>query len=325
MQRYASSMSDVYSSQAGADSIERVMRAELSHGDAMIGTIVPIIRHLVASDDQSVFSEEIVARTRGMLEDIARQLLTARAVAAGEGENRDYGRGMVEPLVNGISVDPALLAHVHALALEWQLTERIHSRLGLDSVLSPLLQALISSSDGATAASAMNLLASQARFSQSQRRMQLPLSELPADLLNGVLAVLHDQGDADDAAADRAEQAICAGYDESQTRLGLMARLIMGMGGGAMAALSVDHAGVALFLTALSIANGQDRGLTTLSTNESQLARLALALAAAGLKPQAVEEQFVSLHPEVSLPPGFETLGPDRAAAILAHGAGYPA
>lgn len=324
MQRYGSSMSNSPTSGAGADSIERVMRAELSHGDAMIGTVVPIIRHLVASDDQSVFSEEIVARTRGMLEDIARQLLTAMAIVAGDGENRDHDRRAVEPLVTAIAADPAMLAHVHALALEWQLTERIHSRLGLDRVLSPLLQSLIASNDAGTAASAMNLLAAQARFAQTQRRMQLPLRELPADVLHGALAVMTDRLGKDDEVADRAEQAISTDYDESQTRLGLMARLIMGMGGGAMAALTIDHAGVALFLTALSIANGQDRSLTTLSTNESQLARLALALAAAGMKPQVVEEQFRSLHPEVSLPSGFEVLGPDQAAAILAHGAGYP-
>ena len=135
-----------------------------------------------------------------------------------------------------IAADAGLLAHVHALALEWQLTERMHARLGLDRVLSPLLQGLIASGDASTAVSAMNLLAAQARFAQSQRRMQLPLRELPADELHGVIVVLHDRLGTDDVAADKAEQAICAGYDESQTRLGLMSRLIMGMGGGAMGA-----------------------------------------------------------------------------------------
>ncbi len=61
----------------------------------------------------------------------------------------------------------------------------------------------------------------------------------------------------------------------------LLARLVTGMGGGAIAALSVDHAGAAIFLTALSIGSGQDRDLAVLSTNDRQLARLALALRAA--------------------------------------------
>jgi hypothetical protein len=92
------------------------------------------------------------------------------------------------------------------------------------------------------------------------------------------------------------------------------------MGGGALAALSISHAGVAIFASALSIASGQSRDMAVLSTNEAQLARLALALRAAGLKPAAVEEQFLSLHPEVALPEGFEQLGSDRAAAMLAAG-----
>ena len=47
-------------------------------------------------------------------------------------------------------------------------------------------------------------------------------------------------------------------------------------------------------------------------------ARLALALRAAGLKQQAVEEQLLALHPQSAIPTGMESLGADRAAAILA-------
>ncbi len=317
-------MSDASNHPVAIESIESVLRAELAHGDSLIGTIIPIMRHLVASDDHSVFSEEIVARTRSMLEDVSRQLLVARAEAAGAENPQDHDHDQLGELAKVVAHDTALLAHIHALALEWQLTERMQARLSLDPVLSPLLQALIASSDPATAASAMQLLAAQARYVQSQRRMQLPLGELPADLLHTALVALRSYVGMDDAAAGQAEQLICQKFDESSSRIGLMSRLVLGMGGGALAALSVEHAGVSLFLTALGIAAGQDRSLAVLSTNEGQLARLALALSAAGLKPQLVEEQFVALHPEVSLPPGFEMLGPDRAAAILAHGSGYP-
>lgn len=98
-----------------------------------------------------------------------------------------------------------------------------------------------------------------------------------------------------------------------------MARLVMGMGGGATAALNVGHAGVGLFLTALSLGAGQDRDLTALAAHEGQLARLALALRAAGIRPDAIEEQFLAIHPDISLPEGFDTLGADRAAALLAR------
>ena len=53
--------------------------------------------------------------------------------------------------------------------------------------------------------------------------------------------------------------------------------------------------------------------------HEGQVARLALTLRAAGLRPEAIEEQFLAIHPDVSLPDGFEALGADRAAAILAR------
>lgn len=317
-------MNDASKSVAGPEVIEGVLRTELAHADAMVGTIIPILRHLVTNDDSSVFSEEIVARSRSMIEDLARQLLVARAEALKSDKPHEVSRETIGTLAVLFAGDAALLAHIHSLAIEWQLTERIHARLALDPLLSPLLQALIASSDAPTAASAMNLLAAQARFAQTQRRMQLPMADLPAELLHAALVALRKQFGAGDEGVTLAERTICEQHDESRNRHGLMARLVLGMGGGAHAALSVEHAGVALFLTALSLANGQDRSLSVLATNEGQLARLALALSASGLKPQVVEEQFLALHPEIALPDGFDSLGPDRAAAILALGTRYP-
>ncbi len=309
------------------ETVEAVMRVELAHGDALVGTIAPILRHLLANDEHSVFSDEIIARVRGMLSDLAVQLLDAQAEAAGVPEARDHAQDLVEALVGGFVGHAGFLAHVHALALEWQLTERLQARLAVDPVLSPLLQALIASSDAPTAATAVALLASQARFAQAQRRMQLPICELPGDLVHAALLTLRGfaaEDEVSQAAAAGAEAAIRARYDESRNRLGLMTRLVAGMGGGASAALSVTHAGAGLFLTALGLASGQDRDMAILATNEGQLARLALALRASGLKHAAIEEQFAALHPDVSLPEGFEQLGSDRAAALLALSSVYP-
>jgi len=137
--------------------------------------------------------------------------------------------------------------------------------------------------------------------------------------LHGALMAMRTlAGPEDDERAAQAEAAIRSGYDEAGSRLGLLSRTVVGMGGGAVAALSVTHAGVALFLTALSLASGQDRELVAISTNESQAARLVLGLMAAGLKSTAVEEQFLSFHPDIVLPDGFDRIGADRAAAILA-------
>ncbi len=315
-------MTDVPERAAGLG-IEAAMRDELAHGDALVGTIAPILRHLIANDDHSVFSDEIIARVRGMLADLARQIFDAQAVAAGRSEMPAHDPEALETMATTFVAQSPLLAHVHALALEWQLTERLQARVTLDPVLSPLLQALIASPDPVTAGAAMALLAAQARFAQAQRRMELPLAELPGDLLHlALLAARHTA--ADDAHAQIAEQAVRAGFDEARGRLGLLARLISGMGGGATAALALDHAGAAMFLTALALASGQERDMAVLATNESQIARLALALRAAGLKPDAIAAQFGTLHPQVELPDGFDALGSDRAAALLAVSTAYP-
>ncbi len=309
------------------DAVETVMRDELAHGDALVGTIAPILRHLLTNDEHSVFSDEIIARMRGMMADMAAQLLDEQEQASGTDVLRSHDPARIDALVSGFVGHAGFLAHVHALALEWQLTERLQARLALDPVLSPLLQALIASSDPATAAIAVALLASQARFAQSQRRMQLPVLELPGDLIHAALLTLRSHAgdsEADQTAAATAEAAIRARYDESRNRLGLMTRLVAGMGGGASAALAVTHAGAGLFLTALALASGQDRDMAVLATNEGQLARLALALRASGIKHAAIEEQFAALHPDISLPEGFDQLGSDRAAALLARSAVYP-
>jgi hypothetical protein len=314
-------MTESAGNSSNRDWVESVLRTDLAQGDAVLGTIAPILRHLVATDDSSVFSDEIIARVRGVIADIARQLMDEMAAVSGNAERREPDPVKLEYLAAAIVALPAFLGHIHSLALEWQLTERLQGRLALDSVLSPLLQALIASPDPATSGLAMNLLAAQARFCQNQRRMKLPLCELPGDMLHGSLlamrTVLGGSPEADGLAA-RAETVIRGRYDESCSRLGLTARLVTGMGGGAIAALSVTHAGPAIFFSALALASGQDRDLAVLSTNDRQHARFALSLRAAGLKPQAVAEQFLALHPEVTLPSDFEQLGADRAAAILA-------
>ncbi|MFO1256329.1 MAG: hypothetical protein U1E37_11790 [Sphingomonadaceae bacterium] len=320
-------MTDTSAPVISADAVATVLRGDLAHGDAQIGTIAPILRHLLANDQHSLFADEIVACVRGMCGDVARQLLDRLAVAAGGKEGQEHRPERIEALVDSLVAHSGFLGHVHALALEWQLTERLQARQALDPVLSPLLEALISSSDPAVAADGMALLAAQARWVQAQRRMQLPLTELPGDLLHAAILAMRGQACSDDegqAAANAAERSIRESYDEARTRLGIAAGLLAGMGGGAAAALSVSHAGVALFISALALASGQDRDMAVLATGEGQQARLALTLRAAGLKQAKVEEQFVSLHPEAALPQGFEQLGADTAAALLARSAPYP-
>ena len=65
-----------------AESVEQVLRDELVRGDAVIASARPVLRHLLASEDSALFSDEMIARVRGMVLDVAQQLLLAQAAAA---------------------------------------------------------------------------------------------------------------------------------------------------------------------------------------------------------------------------------------------------
>lgn len=299
------------------DPVEDILREELDRADAMIATARPILRHLVANDDQGLFNDEAVTRIRGMMTHVATQLLFVQAGVIEALDPAAYAAEREEDLVQALFEEGALLAHAHALTLEAQIAERLRARGGIDSVLTPLIQELAAAKEGETAALAIAVLAAQARFMQQQRRMELPLGELPGDLLHAALVLLRALGGSDEQAVE-VERRVRGSYDEGCSRLGLLTRLIMTLGPKATRALSIDHAGLALFATGLALASGQERELTVLSFADRQFARLALGLRAAGLRQQAVEEHFLYLHPEVALPEGFDSLRPDRAAALLA-------
>lgn len=313
-------MTETAANTVSQDVLEAVLREELERGDRAVDTVVPVLRHLLANESNSLFSDQVMAGVRGMLGDVASQLLDKLHIVSGCEGKAEHEQADIAALCDSFIQHAAFVGHLHALALEWQLTSQLQRKLSLDPVLTPLIQALIASQDEATSSLAMRLLAAQARFVQHQQRMQLPLCELPGDLLHSALVCLRTIAGADaeaDEVAAEAEKAIRAGYDESGTRLALLARVVEGMGGGAMAALSLAHAGAAIFLTALSIGSGQDRDAAVMATSEEQLARFSLALRAAGVKMPGIEEQLLILHPDASLPEGFERLSSDRAAAIL--------
>jgi hypothetical protein len=305
-------------SEQTAEAVELLMRDELGRGDAMIATSRPILRHLLINDDHTLFSDEMIARIRGMMNHVAAQLLFAEAAAADALDHARYAAERQDALAQALFEDTELLAHAHALTLEARLTERLMGRSGIDAVLTPLVQELAAAKEMDVAGLAMAVLAAQARSMQHHRRMELPLGELPGDLFHKALLLLQDQGDEDEPEAERAAQQLREAYEEGASRLGLLARLVMTLGPKAARALAIDHAGVAIFATALAMASGQERGLTVLSFADRQFARLALALRAAGLQQQAVEEQFLYLHPETALPGGFGAVRADRAAALLA-------
>lgn len=310
------------SSSASASAHASPLTQELAAACGAVANVVPVLRHLLRSDDNSIFSDEIVARVRGMFLDVARQLVIALAEAAGHAEPESWAHQAAGELAHVLADNPAFLEHFHTLALEWQWTERLERSRGLDPVLPPLLQARMADPDGDVSAGAMGVLAAQARFCQNQRRMQLPLGELPGDLLHIALVTLRAHlgiEGAADAYALIAERGVRAQIDEGRSRLAQMARVLDAMGGKAGAALEIDKAGMALFLTALARGSGLSREAAVMTTVDSQLPRLVLALRACGLAPGAVTATALAFHPDAHLPLMDVSLTPGGAAELLAE------
>ena len=301
--------------------IETLIKDDLFHADQVMVHMGPILRHLLGNDDSSIFSDEVIARVRGMLADIARQLVQALGEAAGHKDAAAWARQAGPGLVDILAGHQDLLNHLHMLAVEWQLAERLQGRLGIDPVLTPLLQDVIASPDHDLAARGMNLLAAQARFGQSIRRMQIPIEELPAGLHNDVLAVMQRYV-ADDpsgvAAAELAEASLRKLRTRTASRLDLLGYAISSVGATPQATLSLQNAGVALFLTALGLGTGLPRETAIMCTTDSQMPRLALSLAAAGMGRDGLIDTFSTLQPDITLPEGLAQMPPDRALTLLA-------
>ncbi|AUX70000.1 hypothetical protein CHX26_11340 [Porphyrobacter sp. HT-58-2] len=301
----------------GAD-VEAILRDEIVREARAMAAVVPVLRHLLSSEAKALVSDAVLARVGGMIQDLAAQLI---AVCDGHDPGiRAHTRpdsDAIDQLAERLMADEDLLGFCHALAAEGLIADRLFQRHAIDPVLSPLLQELIASEDSATAALAMQSLAAQSRFMQRQRRMELPLGELPAELFHRLLSVACR--DMPDAAAFSRMQ---ASYDEGASRLGLLARLAGGMRRGVVAALALDHAGLALFASALALSTRSSREGAVLACHEGQSARLALLLRATDVSPAAIERQILIVEPSGRLPRGLAELTAEQAATLLA-GSGF--
>ena len=294
----------------------RTLRQELARGDVALAGVAPVLSHLLASPGQSLVSEDILARMRGMLGDLAHQFITAEHAAGGNTPSAAPERA--QELSSRLASSSILVSHVYAIAMENQLSERLEQNAAIDQVLTPLMQELIASDDDAVAELAMATMSAQARFVQAQRRMDLPLSELPAELFLDTIACWRESTkDVEEEVLGRVEQALRSEFDESNSRLGLLTRLVGSLAGGIRAALDLEHAGVALFVTALARKSRQARELAILSCHERQAVRFALALRGVGLKHEEMVQQFLLVHRNLSLPDSVIDIAPDAALTLL--------
>lgn len=298
---------------SNSDTIEAILRDRIARGEASSHAAVPILRHLVRTDGSDfAFSEETVARVRGMIGHLARQLLPDEAAAPGHTQ-------LIARLVD----DGALLSHVHALALEGQLARRLQATLALDPVLPPLVQSLIDRSGGDVANSAMRLLAAQTRFDRQHRLMELPLSELPQNLFANALRTMRALAGSEpegDEHADATERRTFAIESDEGDRLHLISSILRHMGEQGATALELKHTGVAIFLSALAERSGQTREAVCLAASVGDEALLALMLRSAGVSISQVQEQLLALGRDIALPRGFEGMSVDRAAILLSDG-----
>ncbi|GMM94423.1 hypothetical protein [Qipengyuania sp. MTN3-11] len=294
------------------------LRDALTRADAQLSSAAPLLRHLLSARDQSLFSDSLVARIRGMLTNLAWQMLRIQAEATGEKAREQFAERHGEALAERFFASSDLVDLCHSLALEWQLAGELENRLGIDPVLSPLIQQSIGAEKAEVASTAMAVLAAQTRFVRQQERMELPLTELAGELFDETVRIWREfvQDDSSDALT-RAESRLRSEFDEGSGRLALLARFIAALGSRHQEVLSVQSAGVAIFLSALAIRTGQGRVLTVRSTNEGQIVRLALSLRAAGLKAGEVDTQLLAIHPDLRRSADLDELGTREAADWL--------
>ena len=306
---------------AATGSLETVLRDELAREDRALHSVAPVLRHLLVSEGQALVNDAVVARVRGMLGDLAAQLL---AGAAGRDPTlRGNGRidfAEIDKLADALTEEPALLAFCYAQACEAQLLERLEQRASIDPVLSPLMQELIASEKPRVAELAMAVLTAQSRFVQTQRRMELPMAELPADILDRVLRHFVQVHPVEGTDLREPFGWFRRDFDEAAGRLGLLTRLVAAMRRGAVACLALDNAGLSLFASGMAGLAQMPRDTALLSFQSGQGARLALAMRAAGAAAATIEQAFLLAHPGGTLPRGLDTIPADQARALLAVG-----
>lgn len=306
-------------SQFGDRTTEEVLSDALVRGDTALASNSAILRHLLENDDQSMFTDEIVARVRGMIRDIARQLLVAQAEAAERGEGLEISNQALERLTTILTANGVLLGHVHALALEYRLCARLQARLGLDPVLPSHAQAL-RNNGGSGMALAMGVIAAQARFCQNQRNMELPLVELPESLFHAVLVSQQMQaGEQEQNSLAIAHARLRVAYGNHSNRFALLAQLASDGRAHDPEMLNVMQAGVSAFLSGLAHATRQAREHVVLATFDPRMTRLALSLRAANVGPEHIILQLACFHPDSATPHGYEFVDAHQAALILAQ------
>lgn len=286
------------------------LRAELAADDRALSGMVPVLTHMLASPGEKMVSDDVLARLRGLIGSVARQLNAMGGIS--EPQHTDA-------LALAIAENGNLLTHFYGLAIEGAITDWLIAERGIDPVLSTLLRELVGSKEAEIAQLAMSLMAAQARFAEGQRRADLAVFELPAGLFDEAIGVWKAWAKREPLPElAKIEGDLRAQYDEGATRIGLIERLLSAIGAGGAVVCELETAGLAIFSSAVAKQTGQQRELVLLSCQPGQSLRLALALKICGLPEEAIMHQFDVLGRAVALPDDFADWKEDAATELLA-------
>ena len=298
---------------------EAVLRDELVRADLALSGVAPVLAHMLVQSEAPHVTEAILAQVQGMLHDMSRQLIENAASPDSPFDPVEMDQN-IDALIERLAEDQHILRFCYVAAVEGRLAERFQQSHSIDPVLTPLLQELIASEEPESAELAMTTLAAQSRFMQHYQRMAMPLTELPADLFDAVLAMWQDFSQHNRIALTlQSLEDLRRSYDEAATRSALLERLASSMGRAEVVGLDVKHAGFALFATVLGRISGQARGLAVLSCLTDQYARFALGLRAGGHAESDIAVLFEIFHPERPVPSGLDQILPDQAQSIIRH------
>lgn len=245
-----------------------------------------ILGQAVLAGASSLFTDEVVARVAAMLRHHATRLLQ---LARGEGS-----QAAVEALMAELVAQPGVVGHVHALALEFVMGERLKARVALDPVAPPLIARLLAG-EVAPTGHGWRVLAAQARFVEASRRMEVPPAEIGVELLP-------ERNKAAGAATSPAFRltAAPAGRDNRQA---LLREAVRGWDGDRRELLDLARAGIGLFAAALANAVGVERDHVLLAAAGGEERLVAGLLEAAGLALPAVQRQLLCLRLHAALLP----------------------
>lgn len=308
-------MIDIVSHAGNLSDAEVALRRAFANADRASDFGRSVFAHIAHTPILDVVSEESWSRTYAALASLAMGVLDGLVGAVGV----HHQPAEVDVVLRVLSECQALVEHLRADVIEWQLTQRLHDTLALDPVSSPVLQQLVVQPDHRAAATAF--LAAQMRWCQSHARMYMALADLPPAVQGQVCAVIQALGAGEPDLADRAN-ALCAdmrnAYDPAADREVCATQALEHMSLEFADALRVQEMGVAVFLTALARLTMQPRATVTGWTERAQAPRLAVALRAAGMSPGDIQQQLFAFHGDAGLGAGVAEIEPQQASAMLA-------